>query len=329
MPEVLIGVDLGGTRIRAARLDKALNILQREDTLTLAHEGLQPTIERIKALIHKVMPEDKSDLLGIGVSAPGPLNPLTGVVVAPPNLPGWHEVPLAQILRDEFDAPIYVGNDANVAALAEVTRGAAQGYRHVIFITVSTGVGSGVIYDGRLLLGKVGLGGEAGHMIMVADGGQVSTLELQAAGPALARRARAALEDGATSIMTDMVGGDLGLLDASIIGRAAADGDELAQQIVDHSAFFVGLGIVSLLHLFNPEVIVIGGGVSKFGDGWYEKINATVQKHALDDSYWRDLKIVPAGLAGAVSIIGAAALVLTQGGQADVTQVAATLDLYD
>lgn len=328
MGDVVIGLDLGGTQIRSARLDPALNILQRENMLTLADEGLEPTLQRIKEAIYKVLPEDRSTVKGIGISAPGPLNPLTGVVVAPPNLPGWHDVPLEDILHEEFDLPVYVGNDANVAGLAEVTRGAAKGYRHAIFITVSTGIGSGIIYDGRLLLGKEGLGGEVGHTIIIANE-QVSTLEKSAAGPALARRARAAIEAGRESSILELAGGDLKKIDARIIGEAAKQGDALALEIVDFSAKIVGLGIVSLLLLFNPEVIVIGGGVSKFGPSWFEKIWDTVREYTLDDSYWRDLEIVPADLGGAVSIIGAAALVLTRGGQTDVAEFATTLDMYD
>ncbi|MCA9887135.1 MAG: ROK family protein [Anaerolineae bacterium] len=328
MGDVVIGLDLGGTQIRAARLDLALNILQREDSLTLASEGLDSTLQRIKDAIYAVLPEDRSTVKGIGISAPGPLNPMTGVIVAPPNLPGWHNVPLEQILRDEFDMPVYVGNDANVAALAEVTRGAAKGFRHAIFITVSTGIGGGIIYDGRMLLGKVGLGAEVGHTIIIV-GDEISSLEKSAAGPALARRARAAIEAGRETTMLQLAGGDINKVDARIIGQAAGEGDAVAQEIVDFSSKIVGLGIVSLLHLFNPEIIVIGGGVSKFGEPWFEQIWTIVRENALDAAYWRDIEIVPAGLGGAVSIIGAAALVLTEGGQSDVAEFASRLNKYD
>ena len=152
MADVVIGVDLGGTRLRAGRLDKQLNILERTEMLTKADEGLDATIDRIKNIINQVLPDEQDNLLGIGVSVPGPTNPETGVVVAPPNLPGWRDVPLAKILQKEFDVPIYLGNDANVAALAEVSVGSAQGYNNVIYITVSTGIGSGIINDGRLIL---------------------------------------------------------------------------------------------------------------------------------------------------------------------------------
>lgn len=325
MSKDLIGVDIGGTRVRVARLDSQLRILSRYETLTLANEGLQATLARIVNTIRMMMPEDAHQVAGIGVSAPGPLNPETGVIVAPPNLPGWHNVPLGDILREAFGVPIYVGNDANVAALAETARGAARGYRHAIYITVSTGIGSGIIYDGRLLLGKIGLAAEAGHIPLVVNG-QVSSLEKEAAGPALARQARTRIEAGESSLLSEMVQGDLSRIDARLVGEAAHRGDALARSLVDRCGFMVGLGIVSLLHVFNPEIIVIGGGVSYIGEMLFDQIRSTVEKHVIDEAYVRDLRIVPAQLADDVSIIGSAALVLTHGGQSDVSKVIATLD---
>lgn len=321
MSEVIIGVDLGGTQIRAARLDQQLTIQERHKTLTLADQGLDATLNRIKEIIRLVMPNNGDTVAGIGISAPGPLNPETGVVVAPPNLAGWHDVPLGDILHQEFGIPVYVGNDANVAALAETARGAAQGFRHVIYLTVSTGIGSGIIYDGRLLLGKAGLAAEAGHIPIVVDDGRVSTLEKEGAGPALARKVRARIEAGEYSQVSEAVANNLDLIDARVVGIAANNGDKVAREVVVRGAFIVGLGIVGLLHLFNPEVVVIGGGVSNIGELFFDEINRAIRDYTLDDDYWKDLKVRSAGLEGDVSIIGAAALVLTQGGQSDVTEV--------
>ncbi len=318
--EVIISVDLGGTRCRAARLNRQLEILERRDMLTRDEDGFETTIQRIKEHIHTVIPANVT-LAGIGVSAPGPLNPETGVIVRPPNLLGWHNVPLGDILRDEFAVPIYIGNDANVAALAETARGAAQGCRHMIYITVSTGIGSGMIVNGRLLLGTKGLAAEAGHIIMITEEGRVSTLEKEAAGPALARKAIAHIEAGTESVITGLVNGELSQVDGSVVGEAAKQGDKLALDVVAYGGRIVGLGVVSLLHLFNPEVVVIGGGVSKVGDLLFNPIRETVVQHCIDEAYWQNLRIVPAGLGGDVSIIGAGALVITQGGQEDVSEI--------
>ncbi|GAB4509771.1 MAG: ROK family protein [Anaerolineae bacterium] len=324
MLDHVIGVDLGGTRIRAALLDHKLHILNRVETLTKAEEGLNPTLERIKEEVRRVLPPD-GKIAGIGISAPGPLNPSTGVVVHPPNLPGWQDVPLGDILKDEFKVPVYVGNDANVAALAEATRGAARGYRHVIYVTVSTGIGSGIIVDGRLLLGRIGLAAEAGHMIMLV-GDRVSTLEEEAAGPDMARQAQQRIEAGERSAIVEMVRrGDLSQISGSMVGRAATMGDPLALNIIQRSGMLVGCGIVNLLHLFNPEIVVVGGGVTSVGELLFNPMREAIERYAIDDAYWRDLVIKTPELGEDVSIIGAAALVVTKGGVEDVVHVAEML----
>jgi len=321
MGKQIIAVDLGGTQIRTARYDEHLNLLQRENTLTLAHEGLEPTLGRIKEYIHKVMPEDKSNILGIGFSAPGPLNPNTGVIVAPPNLHGWHNVPLGDIIREEFDVPVYVGNDANVAVLAEASKGAAQGHRNVVFLTISTGIGGGMVVDGRLLLGTQGLGAEAGHIPLIVEEGKVSSLELEAAGPSIAKQVVERIEAGEDSIIKDMVDGDLSKIDAKIVGQAAVKGDKIAIEQLNYAGRIIGLGIVTMLHLFNPEIIVLGGGVTKTGDYLLKPMREAVNNHVIDSAYIDDLKIELAGLGDDVALVGAAALVATDGGHMDISEL--------
>lgn len=325
MSEVIIAVDLGGTRIRAARLNHSLEIEKREETLTETERGLDYTLERFKAMVRAVWPTDGSTVTGIGVSSPGPLNPMTGVIVAPPNLKGWHNVPLGDILHETFGVPVFIGNDANVAALAETVLGAAQGYRHVIYITVSTGVGSGMIIDGKMLLGKSGLGAEAGHIIIQSTPEQVR-LELETRGPAMAMKAKAGIEAGDQTIMRDMVNGDLSQISGATVGNAAKAGDKVALEIVREAGRVLGLGMVSLLHLFNPEILVFGGGVSdNLGELLFAPMRESIQKYCIDDSYWRDLRIEPAALGENVSIFGAAALVITKGGVTDVNEAIAHL----
>jgi glucokinase len=323
MEEYIIGVDLGGTRLRATRFDHNLNMLARDEVLTLADQGLEATLGRIKTLIRAIAAD--VSIQGIGVSVPGPTNPYTGIVVAPPNLAGWHNVPLKHILEDEFGAAVYLGNDANVAALAEVVRGAAQGYGDAIFITISTGIGGGIICDGRMLLGKEGLGAEVGHIVMVVDE-RVSTLEKEAAGPALARKARARLEAGAESQIRDLVGGNLSLITGATVGIAAQAGDPLAVSIIQHAGRIVGYGMASLLHVFNPEILIFGGGVTQVGSLLFEPMWDAIKEACIDAAYWRDLKIVMAGLGENVSLYGAGALVLTKGGVENVRAVKAELE---
>jgi glucokinase len=313
MSQAIIGVDLGGSRIRVARLDQELNILERQETATLAEEGPDKVIGRISDLIRTVWPKDGTPVMGIGVSSPGPLNPFTGVVLAPPNLPGWHSIPLAQILKDTFGVPTYVGNDANVAVLAEVARGAAKGCKHAIYITLSTGIGGGVLIDGRLLLGKEGFGAEIGHTILVVDG-RPSSLEKEAAGPAIARQTRVRIARGEQSIIKQMVGGELAQIDSRIVSEAAQQGDELALSIVKRVGWVIGLGMVSLLHLFNPEIIVFGGSVSNMGELLFTHIRQTIRENVLDEGYLNGLRIEMAALGDNVSVVGGAALVTTMGG---------------
>lgn len=313
MSEFIIGVDLGGTQMRAARYDHNLNLLERIAEPTLAHEGPDRVVPRLMAVIDQVMPDDPTTVSGIGFSAPGPIDPHRGSIIAPPNLPGWEAVPLRKLVQERFGVTTYLGNDANVAALAEATRGAAQGYKYVIYLTVSTGIGSGIIDDGHLVLGAGGLGAEAGHMTLVVDG-EVTSLEKVAAGPAIARQAVKHLKAGENSTIHDLVAGNLDEVTAKVVGTAAAEGDPLAIELIERAGFLVGLGIVTLMHLFNPQIIVVGGGVSKTGELLFEPMRQAIHQHVLDPAYYEHVPIVPAALGGDVALVGAAALVRTRGG---------------
>ena len=321
MPKQIIAVDLGGTQIRAARCNRKLKLLQRENTLTRADEGLRPTLARIREYIRKVMPASKDDILGIGISSPGPLNPNSGVIIAPPNLRGWRNVPLAEIIQAEFGLPVYIGNDGNVAALAEASSGAAQGCRHVVYITISTGIGGGVICDGRLLLGQEGLAAEVGHIPLIAASGKVSSLELEASGPAIARQVKQRIQEGETSLVTELAQGDLCRIEAKTVSQAAAQGDRVASEQMTYAGRMLGLGIVTMLHLFNPQIVVLGGGVAKSGDLLFRPMRQAISDHALDKAYTAQLTVTEAALGDDVALIGAAALAATQGGQMDISEL--------
>ena len=321
MQKQIIAVDLGGTQIRAARYDHDLNLLQRENTLTRAERGPEYAIDRIKAYIAKVMPDCRDDVLGIGISSPGPLNPVTGVIIAPPNLPGWFNIPLRDIITAKFGLPVYIGNDANVAALAEASKGAAHGCRHLVYITVSTGIGSGVISDGKLVVGHAGLAAELGHIPIILEAGKVSSIELEAAGPAIASQVKSAIQDGAQSRVPDLVDGDLSRIDAKVIGMAAAGGDRLAIDCLAHAGRILGLGIVSALLAFNPEIVVLGGGVTKTGDLLFAPMRQAIAEHILNDSFTANLRIEEAALGDDVALVGAAALVATDGGNMDISEL--------
>ena len=316
--KLIVGVDLGGTQIRAALADGEGSILRRTSCLTLAEEGPAPVMGRIKGAIYEVMGStDREQVQGIGIAAPGPLDRWKGVIIDAPNLPGWKNVPLKDLMEAEFGLPALVGNDANLAALAEQRFGAGQGVADLIYITVSTGIGGGIIADNKLLLGAQGLAGEVGHQTIEAHGprckcGNVGCLEALAAGPAIARHARELIRDGAETAITELVGGDLDKITAREVNQAAQAGDPVAIELFRQAGFYVGVGIVNLLHLFNPSLIIIGGSVTKAGDLLFEPIRATVRERAMASCYWESTPIVPATLGDDVALLGAVALVLLQ-----------------
>lgn len=317
MGKSIIGVDLGGTQIRSALMDENGNILNRVTEWTLAEEGPEAIIGRLEEAIREaagVM--DWAQIRGIGIGAPGPLNPWTGVIHKAPNLPGWHEVPLRNLIAETFKVPAYVGNDANLAALAEKRFGAGKGVDDLVYMTISTGIGGGVIVGGELLLGAHGLAAELGHHTIDINGprcgcGNIGCLEALAAGPAIARHAVDLIEGGAETSIMELAQGDLNRVTAKLVTRAAKKGDQVAIGIIQRAGFYIGVGIVNLLHILDPELVIIGGGVSKAGDLLFDSIQATVWERAME-AFVRQVRIVPAALGDDVGLLGAAALVLLQ-----------------
>ena len=242
-------------------------------------------------------------------------------MIAPPNLPGWLDIPLRDLIAAEFGLPVYLGNDANVAALAEACKGAAQGYRHVVYFTVSTGIGSGVISDGKLLLGQSGLAAELGHIPILLAAGGVSSVEREAAGPAIAARLKAAIQAGANSSALDLADGDLERIDAKTVGMAAAAGDSLAIECLAYAGRFLGLGVVCALLAYNPEIVVLGGGVTKTGDLLLAPMKEAIAQHILSESYTAELRIELSALGDDVALVGAAALAATDGGNVDISEL--------
>jgi len=315
--QTIIAVDLGGTQIRVALSDENGHLQRRTATLTRAEEGPEPIIARIIASMRQALSNmPLEQVRGIGVAAPGPLDPWRGVIIWAPNLPGWHNVPLRERLADEFGRPVYLGNDANLAALAEQRFGAGQGIDDLIYITVSTGIGGGIITGGRLLLGSDGFAGEVGHQTLEPHGprcncGNIGCLEALASGPAIAREAVRRIQAGESSAIVDMVGGDLSKVTAKEVNEAAQAGDQLAIEVFHRAGFYLGVGIVNLLHLFNPRLIIIGGSVAKAGALLFDPMWETIRERA-GAGYAEELRIVPAALGDDVSLLGAVALVLSE-----------------
>ncbi len=312
MIQVYLTVDLGGTRIRAARYSADATSEARTEQFTQAEDGAEAVIHRIAESLREVWPEQgKPDLISIG--APGPVDPFTGVVHIAPNLPGFIELPLRDRIRALFDTPIVVGNDANLAGLAEWRFGAGRGHNDLIYLTISTGIGGGVISGGHLLLGSGGLAGELGHVSVnefgeVCQCGNIGCIEAIASGTGLVRQVRQRLQNDEPSRVLEFAGGDPDAINVEVLEQAAKAGDALARQVFQRSFHALGLSIVSLLHVFNPSVVVIGGGVSNMGEMLFEPVRATVRQYAMNARFI--CPIVHAELKGDVGLLGALALAL-------------------
>lgn len=263
--------------------------------------------ERLTQLIKSVWPES-GEVLSIGVAAPGPLNPKTGVLLSAPNIPEWKNFTLSKYIEAEFNTPTAAGNDANLAALGEWKFGAGKGHHHMIYLTISTGVGGGVIIDDRLLVGANGLAGELGHLTVSPDGpfcscGQRGHLEAMASGPSIVRWVKEKLEDGVKSqIPRDEP------LTPKLIAQAAQKGDELALGAFKRAGTFIGHAIADFLHIFNPTAIIIGGGVSQAGELILTPIKDAIPKYLFGPGYLEGLVILKAALGDDAGLMGALAL---------------------
>ncbi len=308
----VIGVDLGGTQLRAVLIDRDGQMLSFQRTDTAAESGPAGVITQIEQLITQVSAGiDRQQILGIGVGTPGPLDPFDGVVLEAPNLPGWINVPLKALLQERTGLPVHVGNDANAAALGEWRFGNGQGTQHFVYVTISTGIGGGVIADSKLLLGYKGIAGEVGHMTIQTDGpmcgcGNIGCWEALASGTALARAAVVALERGHASLINEIANGTP--IEGWHIAAAAQQGDSLAQTLMRREGELMGIGLVNLLHMYAPERIALGGGVTKSMALLDPFMRATIAERAMPP--YRDIPIELATLGDKVGVIGAAALVL-------------------
>ncbi|HET9069918.1 MAG TPA: ROK family protein [Amaricoccus sp.] len=294
-----IGVDLGGTQLRAALVAPDGRIEARQAVATRAGDGPEAVLDQIAeavATVARAAPGQR--IRGVGVSAPGPLDTGRGVALRLPTLAGFTDFPLAEALARRLGLPVRLENDGIAACLAEWRLGAGQGRQNLVYVTLSTGIGGGVIADGRVLRGRMGLAGHVGHMTIVKDGalcpcGNRGCWEAYAAGPAFAARASARAGHP---------------LDAAAVFAAADAGDPLAQELVAEEADLVGVGLANLLHLYSPEIIVLGGGLASRFEALRPGIAARLAASAMPA--FRDVPLAPAALGGNAGLVGAGLLVL-------------------
>jgi glucokinase len=304
---VIIAVDIGGTQIRAAAYPKSHIHPSVLDRIATQDEHATP-VERLIQLIESIWPADES-VTAIGIAAPGPLDPYDGIIIAAPNIAGWSDLPLRKTVEDHFKVPVILGNDANLAAYGEWCYGAGQSHHHLIYLTVSTGIGGGVIIDDRLLLGQRGLAAELGHVTIQLEGplcgcGQRGHLEALASGTAIAEWVERELTQGAGSLLPHDQP-----ITTKMVAQAAKQGDELAIAALARSGAFIGQALANYLHIFNPSIVIIGGGVSKSGSFLLEPIRAAMCKHVISEEYIKNLTLTTAELGDEAGLMGALALV--------------------
>lgn len=305
-------IDLGGTKIASAIFSNN-TIIARDYLLTLAHKGVSQVISRLIMSIEHLLKEtglSLSQLESICIASAGIIDINKGIVTVSPNLPGWHNVPLRSKIKEHFGIETYLLNDASAAALGEYTLGAGKNNCNVIYITVSTGIGGGIIIRGELYLGACGSAGEIGHMSIKANGpwcfcGNRGCLETLASGTAIAREAIRLVREGKKTSLNRMVENKIENITAKEVSIAAQKGDALAKKVVLEAATYLGIGMANVANIFNPDMIIIGGSVSKMGELLFEPVRQQVLKRAFRLPA-QAVSIVPSKLGDDVSLIGAA-----------------------
>jgi glucokinase len=319
MKKYVIGVDIGGTKIAAGIISSGGKLVSSVVLPTNAGGGKDSSVKQVYLAIERLIDGagiGKRAIKGIGVCAPGPLDPQKGVIYNPPNIPGWNNLRLASLIEKRTGIETKLENDANAAGVAEMVWGAGKGYKDILYVTVSTGVGTGIIIDGRVYYGKNGMAGEGGHVTINydADGdvcgcGRKGCIEALASGPHTVRRFIKALKkrgNPGTKVM-DMVGGDRSKITMETIARAAEKGDKMAAAAIREQGRLIGIWLGGMISILDPEIVIIGGGVSLIGDRIFKEIRRSMAENSVNIFALRT-PVVPAKLKKDVGIFGAASV---------------------
>jgi glucokinase len=306
--------DLGGTKILSVVADEEGNILGEDRRATEVSEGPQTGLERIAASLEAALAGaglGREDLRAAGVCSPGPIDPARGVLPEASNLPGWIDVPIRRYLSDRLGVPAILEHDATAAAYGEFVYGAGRGCRNIVYITVSTGIGGGLVLDGRLYRGASGAAGELGHITIDADGplcfcGKPGHVEGLASGRAIAGQAEAVLARGGSPLLARLAQEDGGLT-AATVHRAADAGDPEAIRILRRAGYYLGIGLAAYVDIFNPEVIIIGGGLRHIRDHYLGPAEQEMRRRAMGESL-KVVRLAEAELGDYSGIMGVVAL---------------------
>jgi glucokinase len=311
----IAGIDLGGTTIQTVLTDEDYNIVTKYKSDTLAEEGPAAVIGRMMDAIDHVLEESnlsKKDLLGIGLGIPGLMDIEKGISLFAGNL-SWENIQVLQPFKDRFQVPVYMDNDVRVNALGEWYFGAGRGVKNMVLITLGTGVGAGIIIDGKMLRGPQSAAGEVGHMIIVEDGpactcGSRGCLEVFASATGMMRRCKELMLENRDSLLWQMCEGDIDKVRTYMIDKAHDQGDKVGLQVMAETAYYLGIGLTNVVNIFNPELVVIGGGVSKAGERLLGPAREFVNKRAMVVQR-QHYKLVAAQMLDEAGMLGACTLV--------------------
>ena len=322
MKEHVVGIDIGGTKLATVVADKTGHILNKVRRPTLAEKGPEYALGLLFDMVREVVnlsDLDAESISAIGVSCGGPLDTKTGIVYSPPNLPGWDALPLKAKLESEFQVPVTIENDANASALAEFRFGGGRGYTAVLYMTMSTGIGGGIVINGQIYHGSNDSAGEVGHQILLPDGprcgcGKRGCLEALCSGPAIARRAQTAIQkrlenEKASTAILMLADGRIEDVKSEHVLAAARTGDSLALELVGETGYYMGWGIANLVNILNPDIVLLGTIAVAAGDLLLDPIRQTVSKFAMTRPA-EAVKIAPAQLGDALGDLAAVALVV-------------------
>jgi len=315
---LVLGVDIGGTKVAAGLVDPRTGEIRSQVKMPMAACGAaKDGLAAVQVAIDRLLQDAAigiRDVQGIGLCAPGPLDPRRGVVINPPNLPCWRNFPLAKEVSKAYGRSAKLDNDANAAALAETIWGSGRGYRNIFFVTIGTGIGTGIVLDGKILHGRTGAAGEGGHVSIDYRGpqcacGKRGCIEALAAGPAIARAAREAARQGPmeAKMLLELAGGDTNAISSEVVGQAYAKGDAIAQQVLTQTMEYLSCWLGNIIDLLEPEVIVVGGGVSLMLKRFFKGLSKTLPRYC-ENQRAGETPIVASHFGDAAGIAGAAAL---------------------
>jgi glucokinase len=317
MPEkFVIGVDIGGTKVAAGLVDGSAHIRHQARSPMAPHGNAAAGLAAVVAAVNMLsMSSQGRELGGIGISSPGPLDPTTGIVINPPNLPCWRNFPLVSEIEQIYGVPVKLDNDANCGALAEAKWGAGRSYRNVFYVTIGTGIGTGIVINGNLYHGRTGAAGEGGHLSIDYRGpecrcGKRGCIEALVSGPAIAQRARARLMTlrGVRSTILDLAQGNIEAITSDIIDKANASGDALAREILLETVELLALWLGNIVDLLEPDVIIIGGGVATMLNPFFDDIRDRLPRCCIN-SRVDEIPLLHAQYGADSGILGAASIV--------------------